>query len=209
MVSIVKSKGPLSEAEPAWDIARLFPPQGYWDDADYLALDTNHLVELTDGVIEVLSIPKPAHQRIVVFLCDTLRQATRPAKLGEALPAPMRIQLRPGKFREPDLMFMLTANASKKRDDYWEGADLVMEVVSDDPESRERDYTRKRADYAEAGIAEYWIIDPQEKRILVLKLHRGEYLAHGEFVAGQIATSPLLPDFSIAVDETLGAAVAP
>src|SRR5689334_1874676 len=69
MVSIVKPKSPQPEgAEPAWDIARLFPLQGYWDEDDYLSLDTNYLVEFTDGFVEVLSMPKPSHQRIVQHL---------------------------------------------------------------------------------------------------------------------------------------------
>jgi hypothetical protein len=47
------SKPPITrqKGEPAWEIAELFPPQGYWCEEEYLALTdgTNHLVELTDG----------------------------------------------------------------------------------------------------------------------------------------------------------------
>ncbi len=39
--------------EPAWDIAKLFPPQGFWADEDYLFLPGNHLVELTNGTVDV------------------------------------------------------------------------------------------------------------------------------------------------------------
>lgn len=35
--------------EPAWEVATLFPPQGDWNESDYLALATNRLVELSDG----------------------------------------------------------------------------------------------------------------------------------------------------------------
>ena len=182
MVSIVKPKSPKPEGgEPAWDIARLFPSQGYWDVADYLALDTNYLVEFTDGFIEVLPMPTPAHQRIVLHLLYGLHGTTRANKLGEVLVAPMRVRLETGKFREPDVMFMLAKHAAKKGDEFWNGADLVMEVVSDDAESHERDYTKKRVDYAGAGIAEYWIVDPQSTKITVLKLRRGQYVVHGEF----------------------------
>ena len=57
---------------------------------------------------------------------------------------------------------------------FWEGADLVMEVVSDD--DRRRDVVTKRLEYAKAGIAEYWIVDPQQATITVLKLADGKYL---------------------------------
>jgi len=40
---------PELEHEPTWDVAQLFPPQGYWSEAEYLALDTNHLVEFSQA----------------------------------------------------------------------------------------------------------------------------------------------------------------
>ena len=87
-------------------------------------------------------------------------------------------------------MFMLAENSARKGGEYWDGADLVMEVVSGDPESRERDHARKRLDYAQAGIPEYWIVDPQEKQITVLSLHRGEYRIHAEAHSGQRRRRP-------------------
>ena len=206
MVAAIHSKSPVPEgSEPAWDIARLFPAQGVWHEGDYLALDTNHLVEFTDGYVEVLPMPKPAHQRIVLFLRDEIHAFSRSSKLGEVLVAPMRIRLRERKFREPDVMFMLTDHATRKGEEFWEGADLVMEVVSPDAESYTRDYTSKRSDYAEAGVAEYWIIDPQERKVLVLKLSDGDYVVHGEFTTGH-ASSALLAGFSVEIDAIWAAA---
>jgi|TARA_B100001971_G_C18207240_1_gene548405 hypothetical protein len=43
--------------EPTWDIAYLFPNQGYWSEDAYLDLKTNHLIELVDGKLEVLPMP--------------------------------------------------------------------------------------------------------------------------------------------------------
>ena len=50
--------------------------------------------------------------------------------LGEVLFAGVRVRLWPGKFREPDVLFMRAEHAGRITDEYWEGADLVMEVVS-------------------------------------------------------------------------------
>src|SRR2546428_9829914 len=61
-------------AEPAWEVALLFPDQGEWSEDDYLWL-TDHtrcLVEFTDGHVEVLPMPTDAHQRIVLFLYRAL-----------------------------------------------------------------------------------------------------------------------------------------
>jgi hypothetical protein len=43
--------------EPTWEIAHLFPIQGDWTEAEYLALDTNHLIEFSDGHLEFLPMP--------------------------------------------------------------------------------------------------------------------------------------------------------
>jgi len=207
MVSVVKSKSPPPpDAQPAWDIARLFPYQGHWDEADYLSLDTNQLVEFTDGFIEVLAMPDMRHQLCVGYLFDALKAFISPEKLGRVLFAPFSIRLRPNKFRQPDVMLMLAAHADRMGNSYWDGADLVIEVVSPDRASQERDREKKRADYAEAGIPVYWIIDPQISRVIVLKLEGSGYTIYGEFGRGQHASSPFLQGFSIDVDALFAAA---
>jgi Uma2 family endonuclease len=65
---------------------------------------------------------------------------------------------------------------------------------------------KKRYDYAQAGIPEYWIVDPREGVITVLRLEGDEYAEHGRFGAGQVASSHLLPGFVVAVDEVWAAA---
>lgn len=155
--------------EPAWDVARLFPNQGAWDEEDYLLLPGNHLVEFADGRVEVLPMPTTLHQLIVMNLYRALFAFTDSDKRGTVLVAPLRVRLRPGKYREPDVIFMLAKHASRMGERWWDGADLVMEVVSDEPEDRQRDLVTKRKEYARAGIPEYWIVDPHERRITVLK----------------------------------------
>jgi hypothetical protein len=51
--------------EPAWEVALLFPAQGAWNEEEYLALDTNRLVEFSHGTIEVLPMPSDRHQSLV------------------------------------------------------------------------------------------------------------------------------------------------
>ena len=83
------------------------------------------------------------------------------------------------------------------------GADLVVEIVS--PDKPERDTEEKPADYSAAGIPGYWIVNPIEGTISVLKLSQGVYQAHGIFKRGQFATSVLLNGFSVSVDAVLDA----
>ena len=98
---------------------------------------------------------------------------------------------------------MLKENRKRVLHKYWQGADLVMEVVSDDPEDRHRDLVTKREEYARAKIPEYWIADPKLEEITVLWLKGKKYRVHGVFKMGQIATSRLLPGFDVAVSDVL------
>ena len=123
--------------------------------------------------------------------------------LGEALFAGVRVRLWEGKFREPDVVFMRTEHAARITDDFWIGADLVMEVVSGSDSDRRRDVVEKRDEYAKARIPEYWIVDPELSQITVLVLDGAAYAVHGVFARGQQATSKLLPGFSVDVTAAL------
>lgn len=194
------------DAEPAWDIARLFPPQGAWTQDDYLELGGNYLVEFANGVIEVLPRPTTVHQRIVCRLVLDLRGFSKRRNLGEALCAPLRVRLWPRKFREPDVVFMLAEHAARKRNEYWLGADLVIEVVSGDAKDRHRDLVTKRREYARAKIPEYWIVDPRDGWITVLTLKGAEYAVAGEYTRGARVRSVLLKGFEVDAADVFDAA---
>jgi len=185
--------------QPAWEVAMLFPEQGEWSEEDYLALPGNRLVELSNGCLEMLPMPTTLHQWVVYFLCQLLNTSAPPNMLGLALPSPLRVRLWPGKFREPDVVFLLNRHRHRAHAEFWEGADLVMEVVSDDPEHRRRDLVVKRAEYAKAGIPEYWMVDPKRKEITVLRLRGNKYTVHGIYLPGQHARSRLLRGFEVDV----------
>ena len=79
--------------------------------------------------------------------------------------------------------------------------DLAVEIVSEGVDAHRRDYEEKRADYAKAGVAEYWIVDPHEMHVIVLTLDNSSYQELGVFKPGQIATSKLLPAWSVDVQQ--------
>jgi Uma2 family endonuclease len=194
--------------EPTWEVADFFPRQGEWTEADYLALDSNRLVELADGRLEVLPMPTLLHQLIVKFLLAQLEACLPKPSAGTVVCAPLPVRLGSGRYREPDLVY-LSLRRLRETVKYPSGADLVIEVVSEGDENRARDLVVKRQEYAEAGIAEYWIVDPAERHITVLTLAGQAYREAGVYGSGQTATSVLLPAFSIAVDAVLAAGEAP
>lgn len=178
--------------------------QGHWTEEQYLLLSnqTNRLLEYTDGYIEVLPMPTDKHQVILEYLFLGLRAVVH-ALGGKVLFAPLRIQIRPGKFREPDLLMVLDASDPRRQNEYWLGADLVMEIVC--PDRPARDTEEKPHDYAEASIPEYWIINPLNDTITVLVLDGEAYIEHGVFQRGERAISRLIDGFSVDVSEVLDA----
>jgi len=78
---------------------------------------------------------------------------------------------------------------------------LVVEVVSPGRLGRDRDYERKRAQYAARGIAEYWVIDPIEEVVTVLRLQDGQYVEVGGFRDGEAIVSPMFPQLSLTVQQ--------
>ena len=198
----MKLQGALPDAyaEPAWDVALLFPAQGAWTEGEYLQLNTNHLVEFSHGQVEVLPTPTRIHQMIVGYLYLLFRTFAK-HEAGIVVLAPFRLRLWEGKYREPDLLFLANKNDPRNQEAFWLGADLVVEVVSlDDPN---RDLVEKRREYAQAGIPEYWIVNPQAESITVLQLRHGYYIEHGLFKRGDTATSATLAGIEVDVAAVL------
>jgi Uma2 family endonuclease len=191
---------PSQKGDWTWEMATLYPRQGEWTEREYLAREFDGLVEYADGTLEFLAMPTLGHQWIVAFLHAALAGHVVPRRLGITAFAPVRVRVRDGTYREPDVVFATRSrivDASRP----LAGADLVMEVVSESPEDRVRDLHDKRTEYAAAGIPEYWIVDPETRTVTVLTLPDGatEYRVHGEFRPGQTADSVLLPGFAIDV----------
>ena len=186
-------------------ILSLAPLQGLWTEEQYLRLtdSTNRRIEFTNGRMEVLPVPSIEHEGIVRFLFLALYGLMQPMG-GTVFFAGVRLQIRPEKYRYPDILLLLDANDPRRKGRrYWQWADLVMEVIS--PDDPERDTKTKRADYAEAGVPEYWIVNPEDETITVLRLAGAGYVEHGVFQRGDTATSALLPGFAVAVNDVLDA----
>ena len=186
-------------------LEEIVPPQGLWSEEKYLVLtgERARMVEFTDGSLEVLPMPTIKHQKLLGFLYVAFLGFFQ-SKGGIVLFAPLRLRIRPGKFREPDLLLLLSAADPRNQDRYWLGADLTLEVVSED--KPERDIVEKRGDYAEGGVPEYWIVNPVTETITVLRLHGAAYEDAGVYRRGQSATSVLRPEFSVSVADVFDSA---
>lgn len=198
--------GPANASQEALNalLRETLPRQGCWSDDGYLWLtdSTRRLIEFTDGYIEELPKPTSTHQAILLFLYELLRDYLRP-RGGIVMVSALRMRIREGKFREPDILLLRHRSDPRYQDRYWLGADLVAEVVS--PDDPQRDLVEKRADYAEGGIPEYWIVDPRDETVTVLTLEDDAYVEHGVFRRGAVANSPLLEGFTADVSAVFDA----
>ena len=140
-----------------------------WADEDILA-------EWVDGKILIMSPASQRHQRLATLLAALLLAFVEAHNLGSVVAAPFQMKLTPeGSGREPDILFVAHENLSRLQKNRLAGpADLAVEIIS--PESRARDRGEKFYEYEQAGIREYWLIDPDREQAEFYRLDvRGIY----------------------------------
>jgi Uma2 family endonuclease len=131
-------------------------------------LDWDHeggLSEWVDGEVVFYMSPLDEHQRVVAFLDRLLGLFVRLFRLGRVQLAPFVMRIVPGgPGHEPDVFYLSAEHLSRLTRRQLDGpADLVVEVVSDDSVTRDRD--EKFSEYQAGGVREYWIIDPRPQRL--------------------------------------------
>ena len=147
---------------------------------DYLALPDDQRVELIDGVFYDMAGPTTLHQMIVFQIQRSLWDHVEKGK-GPCIPlaSPVDVVLDNDQYTvvQPDVL--VVCDREKFRDGRVYGApDLVVEVLS--PSTRRKDITLKLYKYTEAGVREYWIVDPPARQIIVFDLeHDGPIAVYG------------------------------
>jgi Uma2 family endonuclease len=130
---------------------------GPYREADYLGLPDEPRCELLYGRLLVTPAPTARHQHIVFKIARILADcADRHG--DQVLVSPIDVVLADHSVVQPDVVYVRAARSSIVRDRVEGAPDLVVEVLS--PGTARRDLGEKLRLYAEAGVAEYWIIDP-------------------------------------------------
>jgi len=142
---------------------------------DYAALPTDGRVhQIIDGEHVVNPAPTPYHQRVSSRILVQLIVQLQEPGLAEVLPAPIDVQLSETDIVQPDLVVLHRANLHIVTPTKIKGApDLVVEVLS--PSTARVDRVLKRELYRRAGVAEFWIVDPDEHMLEQLRLEDGDY----------------------------------
>lgn len=134
---------------------------------DINALPEEQRAELFNGHIYMMELPDPVHQKLVADITIALGNHIHSVGGGcDVFPAPFAIFPYASRdtYVEPDIS--IVCDKSILSNQGCEGApDFIIEIVS--PSSRRMDYAFKNALYADAGVREYWIIDPQKQQTVI------------------------------------------
>lgn len=167
---------------------------------DYRKTPDDERYELLDGELIMAPAPLTGHQLVQVALGAPLYTFVKQRGLGLVFFAPTDVVLSDTNVVQPALLFVSTAREHIVTRANIQGApDLVVEIRSDS--TAERDWTLKRELYAEHGVKEYWLVDPEAMTVTVLLLHGDVFNVVGIYWKGQRLTSPTLEGFTVSLDE--------
>ncbi len=178
------------------------PAQGQWTYADYKRLpDDGWRYEVIKGELKMSPAPKIKHQLVSINLAMAMANFVKQGKLGQVLTAPIDVRL--GELADPvqpDILFIRQERLGIIQEGWIEGApDLIVEILS--PGNWLDDRRIKYRVYAQAGVTEYWIVDPDRREIEIFVLRRGDYMLLGRFSSGEVASSEVIAGFKVEVDQ--------
>jgi Uma2 family endonuclease len=166
-------------------------------ESEFLSLpESMRPIELVDG--ELVRAPSPSfwHQEVLARLVLALRTwASNCPQQATVVQAPLDVRFGPDRILQPDAMVFLTRLARDVKGPVLRIPEICIEVLSS---NRAYDRVTKRFLYAEAGVAEYWIVDPAG----LIERRSGPGLARREEISDRL-TSGLLPGFELDVRDLL------
>jgi Uma2 family endonuclease len=166
--------------------------------------DDSNRYELIEGELFVSRAPGIPHQRVLNNLQMALGSYLKENPIGIVVPGAGAV------FSDynavlPDLVFVRNERWSEVVTEIrFTGApDLVIEILSPGKENRDRDLLVKRQLYAKYGVAEYWIVDAENRLVEGYRLQDDRLESFGTLWNGDEITTPLLPGFGLAVSAIL------
>ncbi len=161
--------------------------------------------ELIDGELRMPAAPNLRHQDIAGNTYAPMRQHARERDLGRVWMTPMDVVLDQARplVLQPDIAFVIRERLHIARDKIYGAPDLVVEILSRSGALFDR--TEKAALYAQYGVREYWLVDPDAETVEVRRLEPHRYETVGTFRRGDTVRSLVLPELHLSVDEIFAA----
>lgn len=181
---------------------RQWPAPGEWTYQDYLDLpDDGNRYEIIWGELYMMTpAPSTRHQRISRNLEYAFWNYVQEHNLGEVLYAPCDLVIEPGATPvQPDILFISRERLEIITEKNVSGVpDLLVEILS--AGSSRHDRVTKFKLYEQAGVPEYWLLDPDTRTIEVFALRETKYQLWGRFRPNEAAIATVLSGFSIPVN---------
>ena len=167
---------------------------------DYCNAPEDVRYELLDGELVIVPSPKEIHQRIQLAIGMALALFVQNHALGRLYFAPFDVLFTDNDVVQPDLIFVSNEREHIVTEDNIQGApDLLVEIHS--ASTADRDKYFKRGLYERHGVVEYWMVDPYDKTVTVLRLGEDRYETAAIYGEGQTLASPALSGFTLDLDE--------
>ncbi|MCL2221515.1 MAG: Uma2 family endonuclease [Oscillospiraceae bacterium] len=173
----------VSEAMPAYD------KDGYYTYEDYYSweLEEGERWELIDGKAYKMSAPSRVHQEVLGEIFRQLANFLKGKKCKVYI-APVDVRLNHDTLDDtvvqPDVLVVCDENKLSDIRSVKGAPDLAVEVLS--PSNPNHDRVLKFNKYREAGVREFWIVDPTAKTVAVNILTGGYYTTHIHGATGNI-----------------------
>jgi len=174
--------------------------------ADYLTWNIPEIVEIIKGrVYKMNAAPRRIHQKVSGRLFLKFGNFLE-GKKCEVYDAPFDVRLSNNPIKneniytvvQPDLCVI--CDPSKLDEAGCIGApDLIVEILS--PGNSRKELQNKYEVYEESGVLEYWVISPEAETLLIYTLINGKYQASKLLTSGDVASTSILPGFSIDLEE--------
>ena len=157
--------------------------------------------ELIDGELRMPAAPNWRHQRILGNIYLLLRRHVEDRDLGYVALAPIDVVLDRARplVLQPDVLYVARERAAVVRDKVYGAPDLTVEIFSGTGALFDR--TEKASFYAQYGVREYWLVDPDAETVEVHRLEPQGYETIGRYRRGDTLRSALLPELALSADQ--------
>ena len=185
------------------NINQLDPINGLYTYAEYLLWKFEERVELLKGKLFKMSAPSINHQRVSRKLSTKIDNYLE-GKRCEVFSAPFDVVLKnpngeDNTVLQPDLCVVCDPEKLADGKRFYGAPDWVLEIVS--PSNVEKELSKKMHIYEEAGVAEYWVLRPEEKELDIFVLQDNGYIGLKPRFAGEVVSPQKFPDLQINLSE--------
>ncbi len=175
--------------------------ENIWAYEDYLKLPVDgKTYQIIGGNLFMTAAPLVYHQAISRNLGFIIWEFVKEHDMGEEYDAPIDVVFSSVNVVQPDIIYISKERLNIKKEKAIYGApDMVIEILS--PTTREMDVLFKKALYQRFGVREYWLVDPEEKKVEVFFIEGGKYEAKGIFYQHDVVEVRMIQGLSVNLDD--------